>query len=420
MAGHTRVLTRREEAIFTYRLVDGTERFAVRMEHQGKDWRKFGFPTLTKARQWRDSRKGRSLEGRLFPEQEQAQQMKAQNSIPLFGEYAQTWLITCRTRALKYTTLLRYKGHVNKQLVPTLGHLRLDEIKRGHVRQLASSMTEDGASPKTIHNVIRALSAIFTQANEDEIVGHHPARNPSKLIRLRKNKKVEVFTMEEEQEILKTAQKNYAHYFPFILFLFRTGVREGEAVALMPEDVNFLNHTASIERNFTAGHLEDSPKNGRGRTIDVSRDLTHILKNLLVIYQAEEALHRTPRAHWLFTSTQGDIIRSNNFRDRVWRPLLKDAGVRYRNVHTTRHTFATRMIMAGANLVYVQRQLGHSSIKITVDLYTHWIEEIDRGQRAREVDRLATYPEKDEAGTLAGTSLHAGLEVVEEKREILG
>ena len=55
----------------------------------------------------------------------------------------------------------------------------------------------------------------------------------------------------------------------------------------------------------------------------------------------------------------------------MWKSLLKKANLRYRTIHATQHTFATRMIMNGAKLVYVQKQLGHSSIQITVDLYTH-------------------------------------------------
>ena len=96
------------------------------------------------------------------------------------------------------------------------------------------------------------------------------------------------------------------------------------------------------------------------------------------------------------------MIRSNNFRDRVWRPLLTRVGLQYRNVHAIRHTYATRMIMAGASLAYVQKQLGHSTIQLTVDLYTHWIEEADRG-RTLEVDRLIAQPEMEEVGTPPGT-----------------
>ena len=60
------------------------------------------------------------------------------------------------------------------------------------------------------------------------------------------------------------------------------------------------------------------------------------------------------------------------------------------------------MIMSGANIVYVQKQLGHSSIQLTVDTYTHWIEEAERG-RTLEVDRLVNAPSLNEVGTLAGT-----------------
>ena len=66
---------------------------------------------------------------------------------------------------------------------------------------------------------------------------------------------------------------------------------------------------------------------------------------------------------------------------------IAEITTKYRNVHAIRHTYATRMIMAGANLVYVQKQLGHSTIQLTVDTYTHWIEEVERGS-ILEVDRL--------------------------------
>jgi len=402
MAKPKRILKRKEEGIFTYQVNDGTERFAVRMEWQGKDWRKFGFRTITKARQWRDSRKGRIMEGRLFPEQEKSQEEEERNAIPFLRDYAPTWFRDCQTRRLKYSTLLRYDGLLRKHLLPACGHLRLDQIKRGQVRQLVTTMTQGGVSPKTIHNATGVLSAIFTQANEDELVGHNPARNPSRLIKKPKDRKVEVFTHQEEQVILGEAKASLGAYFPSILCLFRTGCREGEAVAPRAEDFDFQSRYIVIQRNFTAGRLEDSPKNGRSRNVDLAQDLGGVLKDHLTLQEAEAALTGKPRADWVFTSPEGDIIRSNNFRDRVWRPLLKRLGLRYRNVHAIRHTYATRMIMSGANIVYVQKQLGHSSIQLTVDTYTHWIEEADRG-RTLEVDRLTTPPVVDEVGTPAGT-----------------
>ena len=165
-------------------------------------------------------------------------------------------------------------------------------------------------------------------------------------------------------------------------------------MALRPEDLDLNHRYMLIQRNFTAGRMSDTPKSRKRRTVDLSKDLITVLRETLVVGEAEAMLQGAPREGWLFPATQGGIIRSNNFRDRIWKPLLKAAGLPYRWVHATRHTFATRMIMGGANLVYVQKQLGHSSIQITVDLYTHWIERSER-KTVLEVDRLVSQPEED-------------------------
>ena len=174
---------------------------------------------------------------------------------------------------------------------------------------------------------------------------------------------------EEERAILATFQRQVPHYYPFVLCLFRTGMREGEAAALKPEDLDLRSRHIYIQRNFASGmYLEESPKSGKNRMVDIAADLAEQLKAWLAVREAETMASGKAASPWLFPSPEGSLIRSNNFRDRVWRTVLKEAGLRYRKVHATRHTYATRLIMAGANLVYVQRQLGHSSIKITVDL----------------------------------------------------
>lgn len=415
-------LTRVEEGIFTYHEKSGVEKFAVRFQHRGRDWRKFGFPTLTKARLWRESRKGRAAEWKLFPEQELAEylreeqeraareqaeqvrleQERAVTRSPLFRDYALTWLQTCRAKRLKHSTLLRYDGIVHKHLLPSLGEIRLHDLGRGQIRQLTVTL-QNAAAPKTIHNVVRVVSAIFAQANEDGLVAHNPASVPSKLVRIPKQPdQVEVFTREEEELILQEAKQRLPAYYVFILLLFRTGLRQGEAVALERDDLQLRSRYLMVQRNFTAGQLADSPKGGRTRKVDLARDVVPVLQDHLAMQEAEAALAGEPRPRWLFTTPQGEIIRSNNFRDRIWKPFLKALGLHYRNVHAIRHTFATRMIMAGANPVYVQKQLGHSSIQITVDLYTHWVEEVKRHETL-EVDRLLEAPQGQALGTPAGT-----------------
>lgn len=158
-------------------------------------------------------------------------------------------------------------------------------------------------------------------------------------------------------------------------------------MALQSEDLNLRDRYLVVQRNFTAGRLADSPKSGRLRKVDLTRDVVEVLREHRTLQQAEASIDGTPLGPWLFTSPQGGMIRSNNFRDRVWRRLLGSLDLEYRTVHAIRHTFATRLIMAGANIVYVQRQLGHSTIQMTVDLYTHWIDRVGR-RETLEVDRL--------------------------------
>jgi integrase len=404
-AAYSRRLVHVEEGIFRYREKGGLERFAVRFQTRGKEWRKFGFPTVTKARLWRESRKGRAAEGRLFPEQEQANERLRQTQSPQFAGYAENWMARCRAR-LKHSTLLRYAGILSRHLVPRFGVQAIMTIDRAQVRELVQQLTADGVAAKTTHNVVRVLSAIFTQAIEDGLVAQNPARIPSKLVRITKCQgPVPVFTEDEERLILNTAKAQLPQYYAFILVLFRTGLREGEAVALRSDDLNLRDRYLVVQRNFTAGRLADSPKSGRLRKVDLTRDLVDVLRDHRALQQAAASLDETPLPPWLFTSPQGGMVRSNNFRDRVWRRLLASLDLEYRTVHAIRHTFATRLIMAGANIVYVQRQLGHSTIQMTVDLYTHWIDRVDR-RETLEVDRLLS-PSRTDPALLSDTGAAA-------------
>jgi integrase len=210
----------------------------------------------------------------------------------------------------------------------------------------------------------------------------------------KRSEEVIPFTQEEEHRILRTAKTHAPQYYPFVFLLFRAGLRLGEAIALRPEDLDLPNRGVWVQRNFTAGQLSNTPKSRQKRRVDLAQDLVAELQGHLVVQEAEACLKKASLDGWLFTTPQGAMIHGNNFRDRVWKPLLKAAGVPYRWIHATRHTFATRLIMAGAPLVYVQKQLGHSSIQITVDTYCHWIRLTERNA-VLEVDRLMGVPAAD-------------------------
>lgn len=416
----TRQLKRVGEGLYAYTCKDGSVGYMVRFRHQNKDKRKFGFPTISKAKQWRQSRLGAIADGRLFPEQILKRQGETKPQAITLSKYAETWMKAKCASGLKYTTLKRYQSILKIHLIPTFGLQPLADVNRAKVRELVGALNDQGLKPKTIKNVLLALSALYSDAIEDEHVQHNPALKTGKLIKIPKvGEGVEVFAHEEEWYLLQTAKERCPHYFLLILLLFRTGLRIGEAVALQPGDLSLRSRCLWVQRNFTAGQLSHTPKNRKKRRVDLSQDLVQAMKECLVVREAEALLKNQSLDDWLFTAPQGGIIRCNNFRDRVWKPLLKAAGLPYKWIHATRHTFATRMIMNGANLVYVQKQLGHSSIQLTVDTYTHWIHQSERSD-SLEVDCLVTPPKKDGGGTLGGTFTRGKSEELKTKEKKWG
>jgi integrase len=120
---------------------------------------------------------------------------------------------------------------------------------------------------------------------------------------------------------------------PHIVEQILAKLREGEVVALQPGDLDLRSRHVLIQRNLASGlYLEESPNNGKSRSVDLAVDLVPVLRDHLAMREAEAALNGQPVSPWLFTTPDQKLIRSNNFRDRVWCPLLKRLGLRYRKV----------------------------------------------------------------------------------------
>ncbi|MBI2462431.1 MAG: site-specific integrase, partial [Candidatus Rokubacteria bacterium] len=91
----------------------------------------------------------------------------------------------------------------------------------------------------------------------------------------------------------------------------------------------------------------------------------------LTLQEAEAALAGRPPAPWLFPSPTGEPWDDRWIRWHVWRPLLRRGGLRHRGMHQLRHSYASLLLAAGAHPKYVQEQLGHASIQVTLDVYSH-------------------------------------------------
>ena len=160
----------------------------------------------------------------------------------------------------------------------------------------------------------------------------------------------------------------------------RAGLRRGELVALQWGDIQFGNDEDDPNRFIHVRHNyvrreHTTTKSKKTRRVDLSRELRRALlelrdQRLLRAYQEGKDDISAER---VFPSPDGSILDPDNLYHRYFLRVLTAAGIRKIRLHGLRHTFGSQLIQAGASLVYVKEQMGHSSIQVTIDIYGHLI-----------------------------------------------
>lgn len=267
------------------------------------------------------------------------------------------------------------------------------ERVRGCIVELAArgnrrTTTHRPLARTTLKVTLTVLHAILARAVEDGLIPRNPAAGLAREIRTTtatEAVEVEVFTREEIARLLTVTEQDWPKWYPFILSLARAGLRLGEAVGLEWQDVDFDQRVLLIRRSINHRQRRMSaPKSGKGRRVDLSRQLAAGLRAHKSLREAEAALAGFPLPERVFSTPEGEPIRDDAFRRDVWARILRRATLRYRKPHALRHSFASLLIEAGEPLTYIQQQLGHHSPAFTLAVYGHLM---PRGDR-RAVDRL--------------------------------
>ena len=300
--------------------------------------------------------------------------------------YSVTWLERLQ-HTRKASTCEDYGKLLRRDIVPLLKGVDLEDITREKVKALAFAGLKKGQSPKTVQNVVRCLSSLLSHAKEDGLIRENTALNPGKFLpKMSRRKFINPFSRDEVATLLETVQAKAPRYSPLFLCAVRTGLRQGELLALQWGDIDYHGRFIEVQRNYARGQIT-TPKNGESRRVDMSKELTQALRDLQTERQMEAAAngwHEVPV--WIFCNDAGVLLDPDNLRKRVFASLLKASGLRRVRFHDLRHTFASLLLQQGESPVYVKEQMGHSSIQVTVDLYGHLIP----GGNKQAVDRLDT------------------------------
>jgi integrase len=233
----------------------------------------------------------------------------------------------------------------------------------------------------------------------------NPAANSTRwLLRSANTQKrqIDIITKPELQTLLKRAEARSPMTYVMVLTLARTRIRISELMGLRLEDLDFERREMHVRRtwgNQSRGpDYTGIPKSSKPRIVDMSQQLCAALQAYVV---------GRPEEGWLFPSKTGLPMTPNSFYPTHWKPLF-DAVIAYRHPHVLRHTYATQLLWQGQSPVFVKEQLGHSSIRISVDPYGHAIRSSDKSAVDQLDDPDASLRNSDASNDIRSLKLIKG------------
>jgi integrase len=309
-----------------------------------------------------------------------------ESKAPYFKKYSELWLNSLVGRLSDFT-IERYEEILRLHVLPDAAfqNARIDEITRKDNKDFLRRLKKK-RSASMVESAYSVVGGIFEEAIDDEHIDVNPVRGllgkvlPAKA---KRSKSVpDPFSMNERDRFIAKAEEVCTRpVWLILLVLAFTGLRLGEALALRLRHIDFTGKALTVSETFKRGKF-GSTKSGRMRKVD--------LPELLVAELREYAVRSRNEMLKSGSGEEADLLfRDPDLRNRkpysqrkiqtTLKKVCKLAGLRVRNPHDLRHTYATILLMAHQSPAYVQKQLGHSSIKTTVDIYGHWISGEGRG-----------------------------------------
>lgn len=291
------------------------------------------------------------------------------------GDYLDRWLRAAKG-SVRPRTWQRSEEVVRLHLKPTIGHHRLDKLNAMQVQAVYGQKLEEGLSPRTVEIVHATLHKALGQAVRWLLV----PRNVAEAATPPRQGRSEIAALSREQvrALLRAAKGDRLE--AFWVLAVTTGMRNGELLALQWRDVDLEARTLRVRRSVFGG-VVSSPKTTAGnRTIRLS--------GLAVAALKEHRLATAKRqiSEWVFPSRAGTPLSVHNVYRRAWKPLLLRAGLPpTTRMHDLRHTCATLLLSRGVPVKVVSEMLGHASVSITLDTYSHVLPDMQESA-ARAMD----------------------------------
>ena len=336
-------------------------------------------------------------------EQELSRQLSLVPSRPepesSLADYVEYWLAVAVEPRLRYKTSHDYRGHLSRYALPSIGEVRLCNLNPLDLQSVYAGLLGAQLAPRTIRYTHSILHAALEQARTWKLIAENPAAGLS-LPRIER-REFEVFTPDEARRFVAAASLEPDGVV--LLVALATGLRPSEYLALRQRDFDRDRKTFTVEHTIervpgrrgevsAAGQwrTDDTKRPGSRRTVALPAFLNTRVADL-VDRQASlfdgNAVRGSQIDGLIFRTPRGKPIHERNLVQRVFKPMLRRAGLPNLRLYDLRHSFATLALRAGTPARLVSEQLGHASVAFTLDTYGHLLEE-SRSEAAERISGL--------------------------------
>ncbi len=289
-----------------------------------------------------------------------------------FGQYTEVWKRDYAEISLKPSTKKVFYDIIDRLLLPAFSNYQLNTISTGQLQAYVSARAKI-VKPNTVRNEVTTIKLLFKYAAKWDYTRQNPADH---LERPKIDKpEIEILSPQEFELFITGVERAYKTAF---LTAFLTGMRAGELWGLQWGDIDWNAKQIHVKRSLWNHQFQKPKTKNANRKIDMTERLIHDLKAW--------RLARPANQHDLvFPSPEGFPSMHTNVMKRFFYPALRRAGLRQVSFHSLRHSNASFRIRAGQNIKYIQGQLGHASINMTLDVYGHLFNDLDFNRKQVEL-----------------------------------
>jgi integrase len=315
------------------------------------------FDTKQEALDWRDEQRGLLRRG-----------VAAGSGKTTVGDWLTRWLETIKVKVANNTWGF-YDHFVRNYITPQIGTVRLGDLTVDRIEKMYADLLAAGASADTVRKAGNTLNAALQKAVKNRLLPYNPVRDADKPAPASKET-VRALDPDEVARFLAVAREDRL-YALYVLWL-DTGAREGELFGLTWGDVDWQGRAVRIVRSLEEYKgrlgLKDVKTKGSRRRVALSAFTLDALaehrKAMLAEghYRAEAPVFCAPAGGWM---------RKSNFRRRSFDKILRRAGLPHFRPYDLRHSTATMLLLSQESPKVVSERLGHSTVRMTLDAYSH-------------------------------------------------